>query len=67
MSSNLHDKPDSPCIGVCSTLFDDVCKGCGRTAFEVANWVFMSEEEKAAVWKRITLDGTAMRFKYDKI
>ncbi|AEA60874.1 DUF1289 domain-containing protein [Burkholderia gladioli] len=67
MSSNLHDKPDSPCIGVCSTLFDDVCKGCGRTAFEVANWVFMSEEEKAAVWERITLDGTAMRFKYDKI
>ncbi|MDA0572335.1 DUF1289 domain-containing protein [Burkholderia gladioli] len=67
MSSNLHDKPDSPCIGVCSTLFDDVCKGCGRTAFEVANWVFMSEEEKAAIWERITLDGTAMRFKYDKI
>ncbi|AYQ88510.1 MULTISPECIES: DUF1289 domain-containing protein [Burkholderia] len=67
MSSNLHDKPDSPCIGVCSTLFDDVCKGCGRTAFEVANWVFMSEEEKAAVWERITLDGTAMRFKYDKL
>ncbi|WP_186179992.1 DUF1289 domain-containing protein [Burkholderia gladioli] len=67
MSSNLHDNPDSPCIGVCSTLFDDVCKGCGRTAFEVANWVFMSEEEKAAVWERITLDGTAMRFKYDKL
>ncbi|NEK56021.1 DUF1289 domain-containing protein, partial [Rhizobium leguminosarum] len=22
MSSNLHDLPDSPCIGVCSTLFD---------------------------------------------
>ncbi|WP_246795002.1 DUF1289 domain-containing protein [Burkholderia perseverans] len=67
MSSNLHDKPDSPCIGVCSTLFDDVCKGCGRTALEVANWVFMSEEEKAAVWARITREGTAMRFQYDKL
>ncbi len=67
MSSNLHDKPDSPCIGVCSTLFDDVCKGCGRTALEVANWVFMSEAEKAAVWARITRDGTAMRFKHDKL
>ena len=60
--SELHDRPDSPCIGVCSTLFDDVCKGCGRTAYEVSNWVFFTEEEKAAVWKRITLDGTAMRF-----
>ncbi|AJK46673.1 DUF1289 domain-containing protein [Burkholderia plantarii] len=67
MSSNLHDKPDSPCIGVCSTLFDDVCKGCGRTALEVANWVFMSEEEKVAVWERIKREGTAMRFQYDKL
>jgi len=62
MASNLHDLPDSPCIGVCSTLFDDICKGCGRTAMEVANWVFMSDEEKRAVWKRIESEGTAMRF-----
>ncbi|WP_419228160.1 DUF1289 domain-containing protein, partial [Pseudomonas aeruginosa] len=31
---------DSPCVAVCSTLFDDICRGCGRTAMEVANWVF---------------------------
>jgi uncharacterized protein len=67
MASNLHDKPDSPCIGVCSTLFDEVCKGCGRTAVEVANWVFMSEAEKQAVWTRITEEGTAMRFQHDKL
>lgn len=60
--SELHDRPDSPCIGVCSTLFDDICKGCGRTAFEVSNWVFFSEEEKALVWARIKREGTAMRF-----
>ncbi|MDD7960565.1 DUF1289 domain-containing protein [Klebsiella pneumoniae] len=54
-------------MGVCSTLFDDVCKGCGRTAFEVSNWVFMSEAEKQAVWERITRDGTAIRFKYDHL
>jgi uncharacterized protein len=67
MASNLHDLPDSPCIGVCSTLFDEVCKGCGRTAGEVANWVFMTDEEKRTVWGRIERDGTAMRFKYDKL
>jgi predicted Fe-S protein YdhL (DUF1289 family) len=67
MASNLHDLPDSPCIGVCSTLFDEVCKGCGRTATEVANWVFMTDDEKRTVWERIEREGTAMRFKYDKI
>jgi predicted Fe-S protein YdhL (DUF1289 family) len=67
MASNLHDLPDSPCIGVCSTLFDEVCKGCGRTAGEVSNWVFLTDDEKRAVWERITREGTAMRFKYDKL
>ena len=52
--------------GVCSTLFDEVCKGCGRTAGEVSNWVFMSDEEKRAVWVRIEREGTAMRFQHDK-
>ncbi|MGR8024663.1 MULTISPECIES: DUF1289 domain-containing protein [unclassified Burkholderia] len=67
MTSTLHDLPVSPCIGVCSTLFDDVCKGCGRTAGEVANWVFLNEAERTAVWKRITLEGTAMRFRVEKV
>ncbi|GAA5234456.1 DUF1289 domain-containing protein [Verticiella sediminum] len=52
---------DSPCVAVCSTLFDDVCRGCGRTAYEVANWVFMTEDEKAAVWARITAQGYPRR------
>ena len=67
MASNLHALPDSPCIGVCSTLFDEVCKGCGRTAGEVSNWVFMSDEEKRAVWTRIEQEGTAMRFQNDRL
>jgi predicted Fe-S protein YdhL (DUF1289 family) len=56
------DASDSPCIGVCTTLYDDVCQGCGRTLGEVSNWVFLSQEEKDSVWKRIRADGTAMRF-----
>ncbi|ARF84980.1 phosphoenolpyruvate synthase [Burkholderia cenocepacia] len=52
---------------MCSTLFDEVCKGCGRTAAEVSNWVFLSDDEKRAVWERITREGTAMRFQYDKL
>lgn len=62
MSNQLHDRPDSPCIGICSTLFDEVCQGCGRTAMEVANWVFFDEVEKQRIWERITREGTAQRF-----
>ncbi|MDO9025702.1 DUF1289 domain-containing protein [Zwartia sp.] len=48
---------DSPCVAICSTLFDDVCRGCGRTVMEVSNWVFMDAEEKQAVWVRIRAEG----------
>lgn len=52
---------DSPCVAVCSTLFDDICRGCGRTAMEVANWVFMTEAEKQIVWQRIRAQGYPRR------
>jgi len=54
-------RPDSPCVAVCSTTFDDVCRGCGRTVMEVANWVFMTEAEKDQVWRRITAEGYPKR------
>ena len=63
--TQLSDRPDSPCIGICSTLFDDICQGCGRTAAEVSNWVFYSDEEKQVIWERITREGTARRFQQD--
>jgi len=52
---------DSPCVAVCSTLYDDICRGCGRTAMEVANWVFLDEAERLAVWKRIKAQGYPKR------
>jgi uncharacterized protein len=63
MSHQLCDNPDTPCIGVCSTLFDDICKGCGRTAQEVIDWIGMPPEQKAVIWARITAEGTAIRFR----
>jgi len=48
---------DSPCVALCSTLYDDVCRGCGRTTLEVANWVFLDEEEKLRIWQRIKSEG----------
>lgn len=58
----LHQEPDSPCVGLCTTLFDPVCKGCGRTAKEVSEWVFMSAEAKQAVWERLRSENLVQRF-----
>lgn len=54
-------RPDTPCVGVCSTTFDETCRGCGRTVVEVANWVFMTAGEKEVVWKRIVMQGYPKR------
>ncbi|ALM87161.1 hypothetical protein ASB57_21705 [Bordetella sp. N] len=52
---------DSPCVAVCSTLYDDICRGCGRTAMEVAEWVFLNDEEKRVIWTRIRAEGYPKR------
>jgi len=55
--------PDAPCIAICSTSQGDaVCKGCGRSFDEVQHWTAFTPAEKRAVWRRITLEGTAWRF-----
>jgi len=60
-SQNAFTATDSPCVAVCSTLFDEICRGCGRTATEVSNWVFMTDEEKQVVWQRIRAQGYPRR------
>lgn len=56
-------QPDTPCIAICSTSQGDAtCKGCGRSFTEVQQWISMSPYAKRAVWRRITENGTALRF-----
>ena len=57
----LPQRPDTPCVAVCSTTFDDICRGCGRTVVEVAHWVSMSSEQKEIVWRRILAQGYPRR------
>lgn len=52
---------DSPCVAVCSTLYDEICRGCGRSTMEVANWVFLSDQEKHDIWVRIKAQGYPRR------
>lgn len=60
--SSASPRPDSPCIAVCTTLYDDVCKGCGRTYIEVAQWNALDPAQKEIVWQRIDAEGTAWRY-----
>jgi predicted Fe-S protein YdhL (DUF1289 family) len=60
---SVPERADTPCVAVCSTTFDDVCRGCGRTVIEVAHWVSMSDEAKELVWTRILAQGYPRRNK----
>jgi predicted Fe-S protein YdhL (DUF1289 family) len=54
---------DTPCIAICSTSQGDAqCKGCGRTFEEVQRWPEMTPAQKRQTWRRITLQGEALRF-----
>lgn len=58
-----HSTPDTPCIAICSTSQGDAqCKGCGRSFEEVQHWTAMDPVAKRATWRRITVEGTALRF-----
>lgn len=44
----------TPCIKVCSIdEMTRVCKGCGRSMEEIANWSKYTEEEKYVIMARI--------------
>jgi predicted Fe-S protein YdhL (DUF1289 family) len=58
-----HSTPDTPCIAICSTSQGDAqCKGCGRSFEEVQHWTAMEPADKRATWRRITLEGSSLRF-----
>ena len=54
-------RPDTPCVAVCSTTFDEICRGCGRTVVEVATWVTMDDAAREIVWQRILAQGYPRR------
>ena len=42
---------ESPCIGVC-TVIDNKCIGCLRTAKEIKNWLYFSDEERNKITRK---------------
>lgn len=60
-NANFPMRPDTPCVAVCSTTFDAVCRGCGRTVAEVSHWVVMTPDEKEQIWCRLDSEGYPRR------
>jgi predicted Fe-S protein YdhL (DUF1289 family) len=45
----------SPCVSICAMdATNALCTGCLRTIDEIAGWSRFSDDEKRAVWQRIS-------------
>jgi predicted Fe-S protein YdhL (DUF1289 family) len=45
---------DTPCIGICSTIYgDEICRGCKRASQEVIEWNTYQPEQKAEILARL--------------
>ena len=53
--------PQTPCVGLCSTTFDAICRGCGRSADEVRDWLWLDDTARDAVWRRLLAQGWRAR------
>lgn len=49
-------KLNTPCIGVCSTVYgDDICRGCKRIYTEIIAWNTYNEDEKQRIFDRLAI------------
>lgn len=50
MTHNRFSKLETPCIGICSTIYgDDVCRGCFRSYQQVIDWNTYTDTQKLAI------------------
>lgn len=50
-------KVDTPCIGICSTVYGDkICRGCKRQYKEVIEWNGYTVEQKEEIYSRLDQD-----------
>lgn len=61
VTTSNAERPDSPCVGVCTTLYDENCRACGRHYIEVANWNQLDQAKKDEIWSRISAHGYPRR------
>lgn len=45
---------ETPCIGICSTVYgDEICRGCKRQFEDIIQWNAMDADARALVWQRL--------------
>jgi predicted Fe-S protein YdhL (DUF1289 family) len=50
----MSRKLDTPCIGVCSTIYgDEVCRGCKRFYQEIIDWNAYARDTKDKIFERL--------------
>lgn len=49
----MSNKIKSPCIQVCKYDKDDICMGCHRSMEEITGWLFMSDEKKLDILRKV--------------
>lgn len=54
LSAPVSTPVPTPCLGVCELdAASGLCRGCARTADEVAGWQQADDAEKTAIWQRL--------------
>jgi predicted Fe-S protein YdhL (DUF1289 family) len=59
-SQGCGERPDSPCIKVCSLDAQGYCVGCLRTGEEIAQWPTMSPQQQWDLIARLTARRAAL-------
>lgn len=43
----------SPCIGICNLGDDGLCEGCHRTPSEIADWLYMNDDQRLRLMENV--------------
>ena len=46
------DNIKSPCVKICN-LKNSICIGCGRTQYEIREWVIMTDTQREEIMERL--------------
>ena len=64
MAATKLEQIESPCLKVCTlNPADGLCRGCGRTLAEIADWLKMTAEQRSAVMAELPARLAAQRAK----
>lgn len=52
--TTLRPKIDTPCVGICSTVYGDtVCRGCKRYYNEIIDWNRFDQNKRNSIYDRL--------------